>query len=138
MSGMSSVSAFFPYAAETDGVVVRASVSYHPDGSEPEQGRWFWAYHIRIENHSQREIQLLTRRWVITDGHGMQNIVEGEGVIGETPRLGPGESFDYVSGCPLVTPHGTMEGFFGMVDEDGNAFAAAVPLFPLLAPVEAR
>ena len=62
--------ALFPNAATTRGVTVRVSVRYLPEQSEPRRGRWFWAYHIRIENESAGAVQLLTRHWVITDGRG--------------------------------------------------------------------
>lgn len=125
---------FFPHAATTDGIVVRVSVSYLPEQSEPARGRWFWAYHIRIENESRRGVQLLTRHWIITDGRGARHSVEGEGVVGEKPMIAPGGSYDYVSGCPLATPTGTMQGSYRMVGEDGTTFDVAVPRFQLLAP----
>jgi len=124
---------FFPHAATTDGVTVRVSVSYLPEQSEPRRGRWFWAYHIRIENESARAVQLLTRHWVIIDGRGARHSVEGEGVVGEQPLIAPGASFDYVSGCPLQTPSGAMQGSYRMIDEDGTCFDAAIPKFTLLA-----
>jgi ApaG protein len=125
---------FFPHAATTDGVTVRVSVSYLPEQSEPRRGRWFWAYHIRIENDSPRAVQLLTRHWVITDGRGARHSVEGEGVVGEQPLIAPGASFDYVSGCPLQTPSGAMQGSYRMMAEDGTPFDAAIPRFTLFAP----
>ncbi|MHA6721390.1 Co2+/Mg2+ efflux protein ApaG [Sphingomonas sp. RS2018] len=124
----------FGHAAETDGVVVRVAASYLADQSEPGRGRWFWAYHIRIENGSARTIQLLTRHWIITDGRGARHSVEGEGVIGEQPVIAPGASYDYVSGCPLSTPSGTMQGSYRMIAEDGERFDVAIPKFALLAP----
>lgn len=125
---------FFPHAADTDGVVVRVSANYMAEQSEPERGRWFWAYHIRIENASPRVVQLLTRHWIITDGRGARHSVEGEGVVGEQPVIAPGASYDYVSGCPLTTPTGAMQGSYRMVDEDGRAFDVAIPKFALMAP----
>ena len=125
--------ALFPSAATTRGVTVRVSVSYLPEQSEPQRGRWFWAYHIRIENESARAVQLLTRHWVIIDGRGARHSVEGEGVVGEQPLIAPGASFDYVSGCPLQTPSGVMQGSYRMIDEDGACFDAAIPKFALLA-----
>jgi len=128
------VKALFPNAATTDGVTVRVSVSYLPEQSEPERGRWFWAYHIRLENEGTETVQLLTRRWVITDGRGARHSVEGEGVVGEQPVIEPGASFDYVSGCPLATPSGAMQGSYQMVREDGAVFAVEIPRFSLFAP----
>jgi ApaG protein len=127
------VKEFFPHAATTDGVTVRVAVSYLPEQSEPRRGRWFWAYHIRIENESARAVQLLTRHWVIIDGRGARHSVEGEGVVGEQPLIASGASFDYVSGCPLQTPSGVMQGSYRMIDEDGACFDAAIPKFALLA-----
>jgi len=128
------VKEFFPHATTTDGVTVRVAVSYLPEQSEPRRGRWFWAYHIRIENESERAVQLLTRHWVITDGRGARHSVEGEGVVGEQPLIAPGSSFDYVSGCPLATPSGAMQGTYRMVREDGVIFDVEIPRFALLAP----
>ena len=126
--------ALFPNAATTDGVTVRVSVSYLPEQSEPERGRWFWAYHIRLENEGTVSVQLLTRHWVITDGRGARHSVEGEGVVGEQPVIEPGASFDYVSGCPLATPSGAMQGSYQMVRADGAVFAVEIPRFSLFAP----
>ena len=129
--------ALFPHAATTDGVTVRVSVSYLSEQSEPGRGRWFWAYHIRIENDGAQAVQLLTRRWIITDGRGARHIVEGEGVVGEQPLIEPGASYDYVSGCPLATPSGSMQGSYRMIAADGGSFDAAIPRFALLAPATA-
>ena len=124
----------FSGEAETRDVTVRVAVSYLPDQSEPDRGRWFWTYHIRIENQGPVTIQLLSRHWLITDGRGHQHSVEGEGVIGEQPMIPPGGSFDYVSGCPLSTPTGSMRGTYQMIAEDGSAFDVEIPRFALLAP----
>jgi ApaG protein len=126
--------ALFPNVAETRGVVVRVSVSYLPEQSEPGRGRWFWAYHVRLENEGAQAVQLLTRHWVITDGRGARHSVEGEGVVGEQPMIEPGGSFDYVSGCPLATPTGSMQGSYHMMAEDGSGFDVAIPKFGLIAP----
>jgi len=129
-----AIKSLFPHVAETGGVIVRVSVSYLSEQSEPGRGRWFWSYHIRIENESDQAVQLLTRHWVITDGRGARHSVEGEGVIGEQPLIAPGGSFDYVSGCPLATPTGAMQGAYRMVGVDGAAFDVEIPKFALLAP----
>jgi ApaG protein len=131
---MAVLDTLFPHSAVTGDVAVRVVVSFLPDQSQPEQARWFWAYHIRIENHGGQEVQLLTRRWIITDGRGDRHAVEGEGVVGEQPVIAPGASFDYVSGCPLDTPSGSMEGSYRMVRADGTTFDAAIPRFQLIGP----
>jgi ApaG protein len=132
------VKALFPYEETTRGVTVRVSVSYLPEQSEPAKGRWFWAYHIRIENESPMAVQLMTRSWLISDGRGTKHRVEGDGVVGEQPVIAPGAAYDYVSGCPLTTPTGWMQGSYTMVGEDGSSFPVAIPRFALGAPVAAR
>ncbi len=130
--------ALFPFAETTRGITVRVSVSFLPEQSDPAKGRWFWAYHIRIENEGQMAAQLMTRHWTITDGRGATSIVEGDGVVGDQPVVMPGASYDYVSGCPLTTPSGSMQGSYGMVGEDGSHFDVMIPKFLLTAPVTAR
>ena len=126
--------AFFPYADTTHGVTVRVAVSFLADQSEPEMGKWFWAYHIRIENGRDQPVQLLTRKWAISDGRGALFQREGQGVVGEQPVIQPGESYDYVSGCPLSTPTGAMEGSYMMLEGAGTMIEVHVPRFALLAP----
>ena len=128
------VKELFPHSATTGDITVRVSVSFLPEQSEPGKGRWFWAYHVRIENGGTRTVQLVSREWLISDGRGVTKGVAGEGVVGEQPVLAPGDSFDYVSGCPLETPTGAMEGRYFMVGEEGIAFEVAIPRFPLIAP----
>ena len=128
----------FAHSAETDGMVVRVAVSFLADQSQPAQSHWFWAYHIRIENERDDAVQLLTRRWIITDGRGARHQVAGDGVVGDQPLILPGASYDYVSGCPLDTASGTMEGVYGMVDADGAPFEIRIPRFPLAAPAAAE
>ncbi|MEJ2410993.1 MAG: Co2+/Mg2+ efflux protein ApaG [Novosphingobium sp.] len=127
----------FQHTAITDGVTVRVAVNFLPEQSRIEAGKWFWVYHIRIENETPRTMQLISRHWRITDGHGEVSVVDGEGVVGEQPMLRPGASHDYVSGCPLSTPQGSMEGYYTFRRTDGAEFKALIPFFPLAAPATA-
>ncbi len=134
MTGFSdSLAVLFPNVATTRDIAVRVAVSFLAEQSNPSLGRWFWSYHIRIENGSGVSVQLLARSWKIVDGRGSIQEVHGEGVVGETPLIPPGGSFDYVSGCPLDTPSGAMSGTYRMVDEDGTAFEVQIPRFVLAA-----
>ncbi len=128
----------FPHSATTGDVTVRVSVSFLPVQSVRGRGRWFWAFHVRIDIEGKRPVQLVSREWTIVDGRGGKHEVQGEGVVGEQPVIEPGTSFDYVSGCPLNTPSGWMEGRYHMVGADGGSFAVAIPRFPLIAPAVAR
>ena len=138
MDGISdSMDRFFGHSATTQGITVRVAVSFLPDRSRADNARWFWSYHIRIENHSDQAVQLLTRHWVITDGRGGVHQVDGEGVVGEQPVIQPGKAHDYVSGCPLPTPEGSMVGSYAMEVGDGSQMLVAIPHFPLVAPATA-
>jgi ApaG protein len=127
----------FPYVETTRSITVRASVSYFAEQSEPQHERWFWSYHIRIENDGDMTVQLLTRHWDIVDARGGHHVVDGEGVVGEQPILHPGDVFDYVSGCPLTTQTGRMEGYYTVCAEDGSTFNIDIPALTLRLPVAA-
>jgi ApaG protein len=124
----------FPHEARTGDVIVRVAVSYLADQSAPAQCRWFWSYHVRIENAGSEAMQLLARHWRIVDGHGNVHEVRGQGVVGEMPVIGPGESYDYVSGCPLDTDAGEMSGSYMMVDPSGRSLEVKIPQFALVGP----
>ncbi|MBV8972089.1 MAG: Co2+/Mg2+ efflux protein ApaG [Sphingomonadaceae bacterium] len=125
--------ALFPYAATTAGVTVRVAPRYLDEQSDPDAGAWAWSYHIRIENGTDDDVQLLARHWIITDARGRVEQVRGPGVVGEQPVIAPGEAFDYVSGCPLPTPSGTMVGTYTMATRE-RLFEVAIPLFSLDTP----
>jgi len=129
-----ALSVLFPKVATTRDISVRVAVSYLAEQSNPSLNRWFWSYHIRIENRSEVSVQLLSRSWRIVDGRGATHEVHGEGVVGETPLIAPGGSFDYVSGCPLDTSGGAMSGTYRMVDENGGLFDVVIPRFELIGP----
>jgi ApaG protein len=126
--------AFFPYAETTQQITVRVAVTFHSEKSDPEMGQWFWCYHIRVENNGRTPVQLLTRRWTIADGRGALFQREGRGVVGEEPVIQPGAAYDYVSGCPLSTPTGWMEGSYMMLEGGGSSIEVRIPRFALLAP----
>lgn len=123
------------FSATTGGITVRVRVSYLADRSSPERAHYMWAYHVTIVNGGAMTVQLLARTWHITDAQGRTQMVHGEGVVGETPVLEPGERFEYTSGTPLATPSGFMTGTYHMlaVDED-RLFDIAIPSFSLDSP----
>lgn len=121
--------------AKTRGIRITVRSDYVEERSVPTLGRFFFAYHVRITNEGTEAARLLSRRWVITDGFGRVETVEGPGVVGETPSLDPGASFEYSSFCPLGTPFGTMEGHYVMrVASTGETFEARIGRFELNAP----
>ena len=122
------------YETETDGVRVRVRPSYLAGQSDPDAGRWVWAYQVEIVNLSGRTVQLMARRWTITDAHGHVEEVRGPGVVGEQPVIAAGASYSYASGCPLPTDSGSMVGAYFMTDADGRSFEADIPAFSLDTP----
>jgi len=126
------------YSETTEQIDITVEPEFLPDRSEPDSGRWFWAYTIRIRNNGTRTVQLLHRHWRITDANGRLEEVKGPGVVGEQPILRPGDTFAYTSGCPLPTPSGIMVGAYRFVDEDGRPFDVAIPAFSLDSPQSPR
>jgi len=118
----------------TDGIRVQVEPTYVAERSSPREGIHFFAYRVTITNMGQEPAQLISRRWVITDGSGRQELVEGPGVVGKQPRLEPGQHFTYVSFCPLPTPVGSMQGSYFMRRDDGAEFTAEIDAFVLAAP----
>jgi ApaG protein len=122
------------YTAVSNSIKVTVRPKYLPERSEPDEDRYFWSYTIEIANGGDRTVQLTHRRWEITDANGHREEVRGAGVVGEQPKLKPGDAFSYTSGCPLRTPSGVMVGSYRMVDESGQAFDVAIPAFSLDSP----
>lgn len=121
--------------AVTRGVRVEVRTRYLAEHSDPAQGHWMHAYQVTITNDGDRPVQLLSRHWIITNSHGVEEHVQGAGVVGEQPSLNPGESYRYTSGCPIDTSMGTMHGTYQMAMlDDGERFDADVAPFTLAEP----
>ena len=125
------------YSEITRSIKVSVKPFYLEDQSSPAEGRYVWAYHVRIENGGLETVQLRNRHWQITDSRGQMQEVRGAGVIGEQPVLAPGESFEYTSGAPLPTPSGIMVGRYEMQTRGGDRFWVRVPAFSLDSPHQA-
>jgi ApaG protein len=119
----------------TQGIRVDVVASYSAEQSAPEEGHWFFVYQITILNSSMRTVQLISREWRITNAEGKTEYVRGPGVVGQQPVLRPAEGFQYVSGCPLDTAVGTMEGAYQMVDDKGEPFEVEIGAFALIDPM---
>ncbi len=120
--------------AVTDGVRVTVVSYFSPQHSAADQGRYVFAYRIRISNEGPAAIRVMRRRWIITDGVGHRHEVKGTGVVGEQPRLVPGESFEYQSSVPLPTNLGFMRGTYEVIDDDNQTRTVKIDEFALVAP----
>ncbi len=109
------------YRALTRDIEVLVEPYYLEEQSDPDDSRYVWGYRIVISNHSAKTVRLTHRYWHITDQNGQVDEVSGPGVIGEQPRLDPGDTYEYSSGCPLDTPSGMMYGTYRMEADDGGA-----------------
>lgn len=127
------------YSAITRNIRVTVEPIFLDEQSSATEDHYVWAYQVRIENDGDQTVQLINRYWRITDAGGRVQEVRGEGVVGEQPKLAPGESFEYTSGTPLGTPSGIMVGTYEMEDSGtGERFDIEVPAFSLDSPYQAR
>ncbi len=126
------------YRAVTRDIEVIVEPYYLEDQSDPGDSRYVWGYRVVIANHSGDVVQLRTRHWRITDENGLIDEVRGPGVVGEQPVLGPGDTYEYSSGCPLDTPSGVMVGSYQMQSAAGELFDVEIPAFSLDLPGMAR
>lgn len=124
----------YTFAETTSSITITVEPFYLDEQSEPDDGHYVWAYHVRIENNGDRTVRLMTRYWRIIDSLGNVQEVRGDGVIGEQPILNPGGAFEYTSGTPLSTPSGIMVGTYRMETDSGECFDVNIPAFSLDSP----
>ncbi len=115
-------------------IKVQVHSKYIAEQSTPEKFRYVFAYIITIKNLSPNVVQLLSRRWLITDANGKQLSIEGEGVVGEQPYIASNDEYTYTSGTAIETPVGVMQGHYIMLDHEGKEFIANVEPFRLAVP----
>jgi ApaG protein len=118
-----------PFITKSHGIVITVYPQLSPSETQPERSLFVYRYTIRIMNESDETVQLLNRHWIIKDSLGNSEEVQGEGVVGNKPILGPGQEFTYTSFCPLKTPIGSMEGHYEMKRPDGTLFKAEIGEF---------
>lgn len=116
-----------------DQIRILVETEYLDEQSDPEDERYVFSYRIQIHNPGEQAATLRSRHWFITNGNAEVQEVKGEGVVGEQPRIVPGDSFDYTSGAVLSTPVGSMHGYYVMESDDGRLFHASIPVFTLAA-----
>ncbi len=116
----------------TEMVRIQVFPEYIPEQSSPEVSRFSFTYRVIITNIGTTKVKLLSRHWLIINAEGDQERVDGPGVVGYTPELEAGESFEYSSHCPINTNWGTMEGSYTMMREDGSKFEANIERFYLV------
>lgn len=126
----------YPFVSTSNNFRIEIKTAFDFDQSNPMQLNYLFRYTILITNTGEMPAQLLSRKWFIKDARGESRIVEGPGVVGETPFFNPGESFEYSSFCPLPTMTGEMWGHFNMKDDEGKKFQIETPKFKFHIPKE--
>lgn len=122
--------------AITNGIEVSVEVTYQAEFSSPLQHHYVFTYKVTIQNKSTHTVQLLRRKWVISDAAETTKIVEGDGVVGQQPILEPGQSHSYVSGCNLKSGMGKMKGSYTMQKLfDGRTIEVTVPEFQMISNI---
>lgn len=117
-----------------ESIGIKVVPRYVSEESQPGEDQYFFSYTITISNLGTEACQLISREWLITDGNASVQEVAGDGVVGQQPRLAPGESFTYTSAAQLQTPVGTMEGFYLMQTDVGEQFKVRIEPFLLSFP----
>ena len=121
----------------THGIEISVKCNYWPDQSSPKDNLYFFIYYITIQNNSKQAVQLIKRHWDIFDSNTEKRIVDGIGVVGETPILEPGEKYEYNSGCNLVSEIGYMKGYYTMKNmADQSEMEAEIPRFNMIVPAK--
>ena len=109
-------------------------VVYAPDLPAPEDRPHSFVYFITIHNDSELTVVIKARKWVVRNSRGEVDVVEGDGVVGEFPRLSPGKSFSYNSRHIMASEHGVATGSYFGVDETGRVVFVRIPEFVMRVP----
>ena len=115
-------------------ITITVQTQYIAEQSSESNHRFVFAYSINIENNEAETVKLLNRFWLITDANGKKVEVKGAGVVGEQPKIKPGESYQYTSGCVLETAVGKMEGYYQFETETKGLQKVNIPVFRLSTP----
>ncbi|MFP4251845.1 MAG: Co2+/Mg2+ efflux protein ApaG [Guyparkeria sp.] len=121
-----------------EAIRIRPRAVFVPEHSDTAAGRFAFGYEVVIDNGGDQAVTLTDRHWVIDHGNGCLKEVRGEGVVGEQPRIPPGERFSYRSGAVIESPAGRMWGDYGFVSDRGDVFRVTIPTFDLIAPAVFR
>lgn len=122
------------FEATTENIKIEVHPTYFREESDPQKPIYCFRYRVKITNLSPVSVQLMHRHWIIIDGAGQTEEVQGPGVIGQQPVINPGMVFEYESFCPLSTPTGSMHGSYQMVRPNGDKLDVMIPQFLLVEP----
>lgn len=81
-------------------------------------------------------MELRGRKWVVEQADGERQVIEGDKIVGEIPRLAPGESFSYNS-YHVTGTDSRVTGSFHGTDETGARVHVVMPSFDMVIPESA-
>lgn len=123
-----------PEFVKIPGLAVRVdNVMYLPTLETPSDKPYAFVYFLAIVNTSDVVVTVKARKWVVTEEGGETIVVEGPGVVGETPTLGKGEEFSYNS-CHVVAHNAVAKGALFGTTADGQMFSVDIPEFTMEVP----
>lgn len=120
------------YKLSTRGIKIEVTPTYLEDRSSPESNIYAYAYHVRITNEGNVDVQLINRHWCVFSAGRQIADVKGEGVVGEQPIIAPGTTFEYTSWTIVHDSMGYMDGRYTFHAETGEFFDVKVPRFDLV------
>ena len=117
---------------EREGITARVdSVIFSPCLDAPPDRPFAFIYAVTVCNATGSAITLKARKWVVKEtASGRCHVVEGDGVAGQFPRLGPGESYSYEN-YHVVAADSVAEGALLACDDAGTRLLVRVPAFAM-------
>ena len=117
------------------GISIEIKTWFRDDLSSDSGSSFIHNYQIKITNNMKYPVQLLSREWTVRHLIHGESKVNGEGVVGQTPILFRDESFEYTSGCELLSSVGYMQGKFYFKNLENDAIIdAEIPRFYMCYP----
>ncbi|WP_298782317.1 Co2+/Mg2+ efflux protein ApaG [uncultured Polaribacter sp.] len=120
----------------TKGIKISVTTKYIGTSLKNNKLFHIFPYFINIKNTTSEVFQLKNRCWKIYDSLNHNEIVKGEGVVGQTPILQPNEIYSYSSGCFLESTIGAMKGYYTMENyHSKEQIKVIIPTFQLITPI---
>jgi len=121
-------------AQELEGLRVSVDeVDYVPTLDAPPDRPHPFVYFITIHNDSETPVTIVGRKWIVREANGQCIVVEGEGVVGQRPRIEPGGNFSYNS-YHVVAADSEVEGSYLGFDDAQRPLVVRIPKFTLNIP----
>lgn len=92
-----------------------------------------FVYCVTIHNDTDAAVTVVGRKWIVREEDGKCLVVEGDGVVGQRPRIEPGEAFTY-SSYHTVAADAEVEGAYLAFDDAHRLLVVRVPKFSLTIP----